>query len=463
MKKFLALLLAAMMAATSFVGCSGSSGSSTPDASSAAGSSSEASSGSSAEATGGAGEITSDPVTLRFMWWGGDERNEATMKVIEQFQEMYPNVTIEAEYSGNEGYKDKLVTQLYGGNAADIVQTDPAWLGDIVSNGDYFVDLLQYADYFDISGFDAPMVKNFGVFDGKTIAVPTGGGGIALVYNKKLVDEIGLDLSIADEDWEGLVKLGEQVQAYDSSMYLINIDTLLVAQRFLRYHLNQRTNAPMIIDSELKMSFTREQLIETLTLIQKLYQSGTFQPASESAPYYNAQSTNPTWINGKVVGDFNYASNVMNDLTATTMDAEWIVDDMPMPADRVNDGSYSAPNQMISITNSSKNPEVAAKFLDYFYNDPTAIDTLSTVRGVPTIQAARDQLQGKGLIDPVVGEATEISSAHNGVKEHGLTTSTEVQDVLVDMVERVAYGSDPIEQIADDGIQQLQYILDDKQ
>ena len=27
-----------------------------------------------------------DPVTLRFMWWGGDERAEATLKAIEAFE-----------------------------------------------------------------------------------------------------------------------------------------------------------------------------------------------------------------------------------------------------------------------------------------------------------------------------------------------------------------------------------------
>ena len=44
---------------------------------------------------------------LRFSWWGGDERNEATLKVIEAYEKEHPNVTIEAEYSGDDGYQAK--------------------------------------------------------------------------------------------------------------------------------------------------------------------------------------------------------------------------------------------------------------------------------------------------------------------------------------------------------------------
>ena len=66
-----------------------------------------------------------EPVTLRFRWWGGDARNEATIQVIEQFEALYPNVTIEYEPGSADGYHDKLATELAGGTAPDIVQIDP--------------------------------------------------------------------------------------------------------------------------------------------------------------------------------------------------------------------------------------------------------------------------------------------------------------------------------------------------
>ena len=44
-----------------------------------------------------------EKVTLRFRWWGGDARNEATIKVIEQFEALNPNVTIEYEPGSADG------------------------------------------------------------------------------------------------------------------------------------------------------------------------------------------------------------------------------------------------------------------------------------------------------------------------------------------------------------------------
>ena len=44
-----------------------------------------------------------DQITLRFMWWGGDERNEATLAVINQYQELHPNIRIEAEMNSDQG------------------------------------------------------------------------------------------------------------------------------------------------------------------------------------------------------------------------------------------------------------------------------------------------------------------------------------------------------------------------
>ena len=56
-----------------------------------------------------------EQITLRFSWWGGDERLAATLAVIDQFQDLHPNITIEAEYGSSDGYHDKLATQLQGG------------------------------------------------------------------------------------------------------------------------------------------------------------------------------------------------------------------------------------------------------------------------------------------------------------------------------------------------------------
>ena len=54
-------------------------------------------------------------ITLRFSWWGSEDRHEATIAAIEKYEELNPNITIEYEYMGFDSYYQKLLTQLAGG------------------------------------------------------------------------------------------------------------------------------------------------------------------------------------------------------------------------------------------------------------------------------------------------------------------------------------------------------------
>ena len=121
-KRLVSVALVAALAAGTLAGCGSSS----------SGDNTQAAAGGE---TAGKGGSSDENITLRFAWWGGDERNEATLKVIEQFEAAHPNITIEAEYGGSDGYHDKLATQLASGTAADIVQVDPEVFPTYVSTG----------------------------------------------------------------------------------------------------------------------------------------------------------------------------------------------------------------------------------------------------------------------------------------------------------------------------------------
>ena len=165
-------LMAGMMAASMALSLAACGGSAASSAASAADSTSGAASTSTAASTS-----SDEQVTLRFAWWGGDERANATMEVINKFMEENPNIKIEAEYGSSDGYHDKLATQLASGTAADIVQIDPETMPSFVSTGDYFLD---YKDYdFDLSNFDPNYIglRVNGNYDGKQLGLPTGIAG----------------------------------------------------------------------------------------------------------------------------------------------------------------------------------------------------------------------------------------------------------------------------------------------
>ncbi|CUW98589.1 exported hypothetical protein [Agrobacterium fabacearum S56] len=79
---------------------------------------------------------------LRMSWWGGESRHVATQKAIAACGEKYSH-TIKGEFTGFDGYLEKLTTQMAGKTEADIVQVNWPWLPLFSKNGEGFADLRQ--------------------------------------------------------------------------------------------------------------------------------------------------------------------------------------------------------------------------------------------------------------------------------------------------------------------------------
>lgn len=160
-RRFGAMMLAGALAAGCLTGCSGGKDTSVTEGKETVRADTKASG-------------SKEKVTLRFSWWGDEGRHEATLKAIELYMDQNPNVVIEAEYGGFDGYQQKISTQLAGQTAPDIIQLNANWMPDYANKGDFFLDLKDYPDLVDVSGFDEEFLNSFCVFNGQLIALPTG-------------------------------------------------------------------------------------------------------------------------------------------------------------------------------------------------------------------------------------------------------------------------------------------------
>lgn len=440
-KRFAALFMAGMVAAGALSGCTNE----------------PASAGSQAQ-SGTEGETASgDQITLRFMWWGGDERNEATLAVIEQYEALHPNIKIEAEMNSDQGYIDKVSTMLANGTAPDIMQQNVDSLPDFVSRGDFFVDFYEYPEIFDVSGFDQTFIDQFGTFDGKLLALPTGMSSLAMVANTEAAAACGVDLD-KQITWDSLLEDGARVHAENPDYYFLNVDTKILCEYVLRPYLRQMTGESFIIDSEKKMSFTRDQLVEVLQYIKDCYDQGVFEPAEDSATFKQQIHTNPKWMDGKFVFGFGPTSSI-NLLMDAIPETECTVVQMPMAEDRVNDGFFADTPQYMTVNKASEHIEEAVDFLNYFYNNSEAQLTLKDVRSIPPTTSARELCTQEGLLNEVVVEAVDLAAGLNGKSDKGYTTSAEVYAIQEDMIESIAYGQSTPEEAADNAIELIEDYL----
>ncbi len=377
-----------------------------------------------------------DPVKLRFSWWGGDARHEATLAVIKAFQEKYPWITIEPEYGAQDGYNDKLMTQFASGTAPDIIQLETGAAPEYYKQGQLY-DLSKTK--IDFSNFDKNFLVDNGQFgSGSQFAIPMGRAGTAIVVNKDLADKIGIDFS-KPYNWDQLIEWGKKVQEYDPSMYLISGNESYMMPFIMRAMSRQMNGMPIINDADKKLNVTEEQFTKILDFIKQLYDNKVAVPLSYMATYGVNNQDDPNWIAGKYVAYVGYTSSA-DVMQAANPTPKYIAGQLPLQADGKSDGWVNDCPQYVGIYAKSQHPEEAALFLDYFFNNEDSMKTLGTVRSVPPTKKAQDLTLAAGKLNPLTKMAVDVSMQYNGKSDSGMTTSAEVTAILCDAYENVAFG-----------------------
>lgn len=424
-KRIIAGLLASSML-LSLAGCSGGGTTST--------------SGSEAGTGEAAGTSSGETVTLRFAWWGGDDRTNATMEVINNFMAENPNIKIEAEYGSSDGYHDKLATQLASGTAADIVQIDPETMPSFVATGDYFVDFNEAG--FDLSNFDPNYIgqRINGNYGGKQLGLPTGIAGPAMVVNADLAEKYGIDFS-TQYTWDEFIEWGKKVHEADSDTYLLCANKEYIANLIFFSYAKQLTGKTIFDEETKEFNCTEEDLKVCLDMIKELYDNNVCPPASYTSAYSNDDlQSDPNWIAGKYVCTLAYIST-MNVMMAANESANYTTGLLPVMEGAKDNGWACNCPQLLSVTSSCKNVDAAMKFLDYFYNTEEASKTLGCVRSVPPTEMARTVCEADGSLDSDMMSAADIVTAYGGQSNDKYSSTPESKQIIVDTIEAVGYGT----------------------
>lgn len=404
--------------------------------------------------TSGAKEAEPGSVTLRFSWWGNDARHEKTLKVIEMYQKQHPNITIEPEYRG-KSEREKVATELGSGTSADIVQLNPPWMGDFVTNGDFFVDLSQYN--FDVDGFEKKLIEDYCTYNGSLITLPSGLNARTFIVNKTKLDELGITCDMETKwTWEDLITTGKSVHDKNSDMYFLNADKVDLVEFVLRPYIIQKTGKSLISD-DYTTGFTKEDLAEALRYIADLYTQGAVIPAAEGNTFLNAVWTNPAWINGKLMSELSWTS-LMEGAVSDSTDT-FVTTTLPQHENAADSSIVVKPSQLYAIVKTSEHPAEAADFLNYLLTDAEAGRILGDCRGVPAYKAIQDACIEEGILDDSVIIATQYAQENAGLYENTASTNAELVAVLQDAVEVVSYDSSKIDSVADQAMTLIEDVL----
>ncbi|MDD9266144.1 ABC transporter substrate-binding protein [Paenibacillus sp. GCM10023248] len=313
---------------------------------------------------------SNEPVKLRIMWWGATVRHEATLAALKLYTEKHPNVTFEPEYSGIDGYLDKLSTQAAANNAPDIMQLDPGWISDWAGRNQ-----LAPLTGVNVEKIDAKVLSG-GQAGGKQYAMPLGSVAYGMIYDKAAMDKLGLKAPQNGWTWDDFFALAKEAKTKLPEGQYFTKD---YAGDYFAYSAYQYAKGKgMVVSADGKFNVDQASFLEWTRNFEELRKAGIVPPADVNSSDKEFDPKMDLMVNGKILFRMGFSSNYGS--WDSLKKGAYALVTMPRS---VEAGGWLKPSLYLGVSATSKKAEEAKKFVDWFVNDPEAAKLLTTVRGLP--------------------------------------------------------------------------------
>ncbi|MBQ8961445.1 MAG: carbohydrate ABC transporter substrate-binding protein [Ruminococcus sp.] len=377
-----------------------------------------------------------DPCTLRFSWWGGDDRHEATLAAIDLWSSIHPEIKIVPEYGGWDGWTEKVAAQISGGTAPDVMQINYDWLISFAGE-DTFYDLDRLSDRLDISGF-SDEVLSFGKSGDSLLAVPVSLSGRGLFYNSQVYSRLGEEFP---STWSELTALGEPFSK--AGIYPLDLDIQSGGTAwYLAVVKVQQDTGREFISMDGQLGFTVEDITSALRFYKELedaHVTRTVKTRTDedgSAALYQS----PEFIGGSVAGVLEWGSSVGK---YEMVLPEGVLQAGPfLTGDDGSSGGWMIkPSLLYSVSGKTDHPDEAAAFISFLLNDEACADVLGTTRGIPASRYAEESLEKNGKLTGLAQECDEMLEELDTVTISPYMELTRMKEYYNTAVEAVSYGT----------------------
>lgn len=310
--------------------------------------------------------------TLTFMGWVGlfEFQKPGWDRIVSEFEAANPGVKIDYIGTPFEDTLNQATIAIVGNNAPDLIQVSASWIAQLNGiNG--LADLKPLMDPASLAQFPETPV-NAVTYDGRVLALPWLPGPIAMGYNRNLMTKAGLDPNNPPKSWEefkaavtAICEVGKAEGIYG------------VALRTARHPNSAHWSIPVIwanggsVQTEDgTISFNNPGARAAFEWYRDTINSGCAPDAADIQVTRNLFATGKAgfifegpWLMGLIDSISQGALKVAADGDI------WIA---PMPAAADGVVRQIDNSNMVSISAQSKQPELAAKFVDFLLgNAPT--------------------------------------------------------------------------------------------
>lgn len=402
---------------------------------------------------------TPSVTTISMTWWGDTKRNDVYNAVIDLFETANPGVKVERPFSTWALYFDKLSTQLAGGAAPDVIGMHQRYVSEYASRG-ALLDMQKFVDsgVIDISNMPKSIPNN-GYVNGKLLMISQGVTGSGIGYNTGTFDKLGVpypSMNWTYDEYVATLKVLKQAAQAKGITIWPGTD---LSFDFYNFSYWVRAKGENLFTADGNIGFSRNTLIEWFKFNNDLRNQKLICDAATSVEYTGIPLEQSLFANNKAAIVAMPASQLILYQKQVTDAGKISIIRFPRFKDGPNPEYISG--AYYTINASSKNPELAAKLINFFINDPQGQKIFKQEQGVPPMTTGIQAIVGD-LSEPEKKSIDFIQNqlvANASPEPYPPAGYNEINSNYVNTATAVAFGELTPEKAADDFLNICKQIL----
>ena len=377
-----------------------------------------------------------EQVEITLAWWGNDARHEYTIKGIEVFEELHPDIKVNVSYSEWSGYEARNRVRMVAGSETDVMQINVGWIKTFSPDGKGYYDIEGLSNYVDLSNFTEEEL-NYGRVNGILNAVPIAMNAETVYINKTVYEKYGLSVPKTWDDFFNAAELMSKDGIYplsgaDKTVWLCSIAY------------SEQKNKKTFLDENGKLNFNKNDLRTMIDFYNQLVDKKVI-PQIE---FYDRLNINT----GVYAGTIAWVSDAKN-YCGAAMDSgyEIIPADYPaFSADRSGEGWYAKPATLYAISKNTEHPREAGLLLDFLLNNNEMALLQGIEKGIPLSEKALDTLEEAGMLTGLQYDASLVMENNANIsKMDPVLENTSIIGKFIEACNLVLYKKSTLDDAAE--------------
>lgn len=318
--------------------------------------------------------------TIRFAWWGNEQRAKITQDAIALFMTKNPGIKVEGTTAVFDAFFQKLATETGGGNAPDVFQMSDRHVREY-GDRNALLDLKPLVgSKIQTTELDKN-VLTLGSIGDKMYGLPLGSTTTTLQWDPVVWKKAGAKEPAKGWTWDDLLEATTKISKAGGGK-TFGISDFGREESWFKVWLSQQDKSLYTADG--KLNYTEQDVTGWWELANMFRKAGAYNPAEPSG---NPAGT--PWPRKLTAAEFTPASAVSPGAYEVRGNEFKLA---PWPSSTGKIGQYSEPPMLLSVSQRSKNQDAALKLADFLINDPEAGKILGLARGLPANLKIRESL-----------------------------------------------------------------------